>query len=225
MKKFWLPLVIGVASLLGPLIWWLLWAWPYGISHSDWDVLGTSIKNVSGLYAVEAALMAAYIAWRTNQSRAEEAIKADYRDRIKWAVENFYSNNFYISEYAISTIEALKDDADRLPISGADKGFLKYSKNQIPMRRKYLKDLQNNVSERVEELDKYLQKLLKSPFGKEYWSDDLKKLFMETLTTKPAVDGDISEAKVFRYMDTRERFILLCEKEKAEFLKNQSRNQ
>lgn len=181
-------------------------------------MLGTSIKNVSGLYAVEAALMAACIAWRTNLSRAEEAIKADYRDRIKWAVENFYSNNFYISKYAISTIESLMKASDELPISTEDRNFLIDSSKQISLKREHIEEMQKNIFERVEEFDKYLEKLLASPFKKVYWSDDLKNLFMETLTTTPAVDGDISEAKVFRYLDSFERFILLCEQEKAKFL-------
>lgn len=217
MKKFWLPLVIGVASLLGPLIWWLVWAWPCGISHNDWEVLGTSIKNVSGLYAVEAALMAAYIAWKTNQSRAKEAVKADYRDRIKWAVENFYSNNFYISEYAVSTIESLMKTSDELPISAEDRNFLEASENQIKMRRIYIENQHENIASRVQEIDDYLKSALDSEFQKKYWSDDLKKLFMDMVTTTPGVDGDISQVKVFEYMDSREKFIILHSREEKIF--------
>lgn len=206
MKNFKVPLLAGVISLVGPLIWWLLWAWPYGISHSDWDVLGTSIKNVSGLYAVEAALMAAYIAWRTNQSRAEEAAKADYRDRIKWAVENFYNSNFYVSSYAMTIIESYLDSSSNLPISNLDKNFLSGSSGQIEIRRNYIEAMIEKFSKTNEATKKYFDKLLESPFSKDMWSEELSDLHIEIMSTLPGADGDISERRVFRHLDLLDKF-------------------
>lgn len=206
MKNFKVPLLAGVISLVGPLIWWLLWAWPYGISHSDWDVLGTSIKNVSGLYAVEAALMAAYIAWRTNQSRAEEAAKADYRDRIKWAVENFYNSNFYVSSYAITVIESYLDSSSNLPISDLDKNFLSESSGQIEIRRNHINTMIKELGRKNKATKEYFEKLLESPFGKVMWSEELSNLHIEIMSTLPGADGDISEARVFRHLDLLDKF-------------------
>lgn len=108
--------------------------------------------------------------------------------------------------------------SDKLPISTEDRNFLEDSENQIKMRRIYIENQNENIASRVQEIEDYLKLALDSEFQKKYWSDDLKKLFMDMVTTTPGVDGDISQVKVFEYMDSREKFIILHSKEEKIFL-------
>lgn len=220
MKKFWIPVSIGVISIIVPLGWWLCWAVPEGVSDRDVEVLGTSIKNVSGLYAVEAALMAAYIAWKTNESRAEEAVKADYRDRIKWAVENFYSNNFYISEYAVSTIETFNTEAERLPISTADKNFLTGSEYQIDIRRKYLNNIYKILGDKSDKFDSYFEIFSSNGFSMNYWSPKLKEIHEKLSYNTPGVDGDISQQKIYEFIKNYDEFFSIADAEMKRFKKS-----
>jgi len=63
------------------------------ISTETWGILGDVARNTSGVLAVCAAYFTIRVALRTNRSRAREAVRANFRDRIQWAVAHVDSEN------------------------------------------------------------------------------------------------------------------------------------
>lgn len=90
----------GKLYLLGVVLWFIVMfyvaariiAWFFTsiivLPVEQWQLLGDVSRNTNAL-AVFAASIAAYIAWRTNQSRAREAVRSDFKDRINWAAQNY----------------------------------------------------------------------------------------------------------------------------------------
>ncbi|MDY3048491.1 MAG: hypothetical protein SOR40_01800 [Rothia sp. (in: high G+C Gram-positive bacteria)] len=74
-------------------------------------VLGDVARNTGGLFAVGAASVAAWIAFRTNQARAEEAARAHFKDRLQWAVEHSRTSNDLGGVLAEHFIESTQDSS------------------------------------------------------------------------------------------------------------------
>ena len=52
-----------------------------------WNILGTVIRNVSGILTFVTAVFTACVLIYTNNTRAREAVNSEYRDQMQWACE------------------------------------------------------------------------------------------------------------------------------------------
>lgn len=86
-----LLLVIGLIA--GGAVWrfWIL-AQRTGLDYAL-EVAGDTARNTSGIFAVAAAGTAAWIAFQTNKARSLEASRAQFKDRLQWAVEHSKASN------------------------------------------------------------------------------------------------------------------------------------
>lgn len=80
-----------------------------GVDHAI-SVAGDTARNTSGLFAVIAACIAAWIAYSTNKARSEEAARAHFKDRLQWAVEHSYTANELEGALAESFIASVQKD-------------------------------------------------------------------------------------------------------------------
>lgn len=62
------------------------------ISTETWGMLGDIARNTSGIFAVAAAYFTIRVAHRTNQTRAREAVRTHFHDRIQWAITHATSD-------------------------------------------------------------------------------------------------------------------------------------
>lgn len=138
-RKMLLSLLLFLLSLLA--FWFLTWGLlPDGqISEYEFSVLGDSLRNLGGVAAVLAASAAAYIAHRTNESRRVEAIRANFKDRMQWAVTHLNGSDQLERTYAESLLTNLAADPLLEP---ADR----------ELARKVLLSLELSLDDDIEEL-------------------------------------------------------------------------
>lgn len=74
-----------------------------------WEVIGDVARNTSGLFAVCAAIIAAWIAFKTNRTRAEESARAHFKERLQWAVEHSRTDNNLEGFLADKFMESVED--------------------------------------------------------------------------------------------------------------------
>ncbi|MDO4898177.1 MAG: hypothetical protein Q3965_02610 [Rothia sp. (in: high G+C Gram-positive bacteria)] len=90
---FVLVLVLSIVLIIfGFLLGRLFYLFGLDAGHA-WSVLGDTVRNTSGLLAVLAASIAAFIAYRTNRTRAVEANRSNFKDRMQWAVQHVFTDN------------------------------------------------------------------------------------------------------------------------------------
>lgn len=114
-------ILLAVCALLSALVaWFLLWSLPSGggIEEYEFAVLGDSLRNIGGLAAVVAASVAAWISYRTNETRRAEAVRSNFKDRMQWAVTHLNSDEAVERSYALGLIRNLLKDTD---LDNADK--------------------------------------------------------------------------------------------------------
>lgn len=86
-----------------------------------WAVTGDTIRNLSGVIVV----LGAWVAWETNRARSHEAEKSDFRDRMRWAVENSDHENEQIAEYAAAVIRSFGAKTQARWMSEEDQIFIR----------------------------------------------------------------------------------------------------
>ena len=85
-----------------------------------WAVTGDVVRNLSGVIVV----LGAWVAWETNRARSHEAEKSDFRDRMRWAVENSDHENEQIAEYAAAVIRSFGAKTQARWMSEEDQIFI-----------------------------------------------------------------------------------------------------
>lgn len=70
---------VGIFSLVAVLFWFPCLLFFTEDKVQVWTVAGDTVRNLSGIIVVAGA----WIAWETNKSRANEAEKSDFRDRMR----------------------------------------------------------------------------------------------------------------------------------------------
>lgn len=107
-------LVALCIPVLGFATWFLLWSLlPDGkISEYEFSVLGDSLHNLGGVAAVLVAGVAAYIAYQTNEARRLEASRANFKDRLQWAVEHLASDSNIEQVSALGILNNLASDPE-----------------------------------------------------------------------------------------------------------------
>lgn len=75
-----------------------------------WSVAGDVVRNTSGLFAVLAASIAAWVAYRTNLTRAQEANRSNFKDRLQWAAHNIETDNELEGLLADQLIDSMSQD-------------------------------------------------------------------------------------------------------------------
>lgn len=103
-------LTILILGFSGAIARFSYLAWAYGTDFM-FTVAGDVARNTSGLFAVAAASVAAWIAFKTNQTRAEEAARSHFKDRLQWAVERSRSSNDLEGLLAEKFIESARSNA------------------------------------------------------------------------------------------------------------------
>lgn len=91
-----------VALVILALIGFIVGLCTTGDKTHYWAVTGDVVRNLSGVIVV----LGAWVAWETNRARSHEAEKSDFRDRMRWAVENSDHENEQIAEYAAAVIRS-----------------------------------------------------------------------------------------------------------------------
>lgn len=71
-----------------------------------WNILGTVIRNVSGILTFVTAVFTACVLIYTNNTRAREAVNSEYRDQMQWACEKIEDKkeNTYEQLFALELI-------------------------------------------------------------------------------------------------------------------------
>ncbi|MGH1978325.1 MULTISPECIES: hypothetical protein [Rothia] len=78
--------IVAFAISINIIVWFFTSV--VDLESEQWRLIGEISRNTNAL-AVLAASVAAWIAWGTNKARKEEAKRADFKDRIQWAVSRF----------------------------------------------------------------------------------------------------------------------------------------
>lgn len=117
---------ILVVSLVVLVILALIGLFVYGLCTTPdkthyWAVTGDTIRNLSGVIVV----LGAWVAWETNRARSHEAEKSDFRDRMRWAVENSDHENEQIAEYAAAVIRSFGAKTQARWMSEEDQIFIR----------------------------------------------------------------------------------------------------
>lgn len=131
-------ITVGIC-LSGFLLVILLYFW---WDQHVWAVIGDVIRNLAGLFAA----IAAYIAWWTNKTRSHEAEKADFRDRMKWAVENSDNERELIAQYSGAIIHSYERKINENWISEEDGIFISQTVSRYDSLRR-VRDSRKGVLE------------------------------------------------------------------------------
>lgn len=122
-----------------------------------WAVAGDTVRNLSGFIVVAGA----WIAWETNKSRSNEAEKSDFRDRMRWAIENSDHENQLVSEYASAVIRSFAGKSNSAWMSNEDKFFVgkavAQSQTITEHRGERERLLRVNIDEAVNDLQKVIE--------------------------------------------------------------------
>ena len=110
--------VLVILALIGSFIYGLCTT---GDKTHYWAVTGDTIRNLSGVIVV----LGAWVAWETNRARSHEAEKSDFRDRMRWAVENSDHENEQIAEYAAAVIRSFGAKTQARWMSEEDQIFIR----------------------------------------------------------------------------------------------------
>lgn len=78
--------IVAFAISINIIVWFFTSV--IDLKSEQWQLVGEISRNTNAL-AVLAASVAAWIAWGTNKARKEESKRADFKDRIQWAVSRF----------------------------------------------------------------------------------------------------------------------------------------
>lgn len=122
-----------------------------------WAVAGDTVRNLSGVIVVAGA----WIAWVTNKSRSKEAEKADFRDRMKWAVENTAHENELIGQYAGAIIRSFRSNQDQEWMSAEDKLFIDETNAKYQLRVEGREHAKTMLESYVKEAEQGLQTIIK----------------------------------------------------------------
>jgi hypothetical protein len=110
-----------VALVILALIGFIVGLCTTGDKTHYWAVTGDVVRNLSGVIVV----LGAWVAWETNRARSHEAEKSDFRDRMRWAVENSDHENEQIAEYAAAVIRSFGAKTQARWMSEEDQIFIR----------------------------------------------------------------------------------------------------
>lgn len=99
--------IVAVAISINIIVWFFTSV--VDLESDQWRLIGEISRNTNAL-AVLAASVAAWIAWGTNKARKEESKRADFKDRIQWAVSRFDGSPSLESMAAGKMIEQFAQD-------------------------------------------------------------------------------------------------------------------
>lgn len=110
-----------VALVILALIGFIVGLCTTGDKTHYWAVTGDVVRNLSGVIVV----LGAWVAWETNRARSHEAEKSDFRDRMRWAVENSDHENEQIAECAAAVIRSFGAKTQARWMSEEDQIFIR----------------------------------------------------------------------------------------------------
>lgn len=148
---------ILVVSLVVLVILALIGLFIYGLCTTPdkahyWAVTGDTIRNLSGVIVV----LGAWVAWETNRARSHEAEKSDFRDRMRWAVENSDHENEQIAEYAAAVIRSFGAKTQARWMSEEDQIFIRKAIQTSQEHREVRNQVIRSVSIWVDEAENEL---------------------------------------------------------------------